>query len=369
MASTSSRTELNSIHDWENWSGAFKMRAGKKLWEIIRPGSTADFLEEPEFPPDLEIPAQVTGTQAQIAAANRRFETERQLYQQRLARYRELKKAYDTQEQRIDDVTKFVVDTVKSEYRLINCDAEDDIRTWYRNLEKSCKESEIQQEERALRKYDAHLSQRVKNPTEWLANWELVMAEAIKKNVAPALQISSWFNQLCAALAPLDEAYISALKVVKRKDMEEKTLDYRQVAAELKWHFESQRGRTGRIAKGSFGPTYAEANDDDLPEDQPSGHQRKKKTPKPSKRRRDTIITEREGSEPPQVICKACSQWGHTMARCFYVFPDKAPKHFKLNATMAAGVKARLETDSGLVEELKRLKKNKDQAPRIEETD
>jgi len=60
------------------------------------------------------------------------------------------------------------------------------------------------------------------------------MAESIQKNVPQAQTPVAWFNDLIRVLTPYDESYINVFKVYTRRDLENRTVDFRTVSNDLK---------------------------------------------------------------------------------------------------------------------------------------
>ena len=91
------------------------------------------------------------------------------------------------------------------------------------------------------------------------------------------------------------------------------------------------------MAKGAFGPSFAESEDTDQPhvEDE----QEKKKKGKSKQK-----LTTGESSAK----CPACELQGHTLANCLYIFPEKAKGTFKGRKGRQEEVDKRLEEDNQL---------------------
>ena len=234
----------------------FERRAKVLLaWEMVRPDSEEEFPEKPEYPQRPALPNN-RASDAVIEA----YEREVKNYQLELAEYRELNKEFEGQKLALRELSNLIIDTVSPELQRINCSPDDNLREWYSNLQKTCSASTVQKAEKAIRQYEELVDtrQKIKNPLEWLTKWEITMAESIKKEVAQAKTPVAWFNDLIRVLTPYDESFINAFKVQTRRELENRTLEFRTVSNDLKWHFSQKPAHTKRVAKGTFGPTFAE---------------------------------------------------------------------------------------------------------------
>ena len=382
QASTSvKRVPLNTLQQWDDWSDIFKRRAViSQVWEIVQPGSIEPFPQRPEYP-ERPIPPRAVSGRGVTEAASAAYEQAIKSYPLELAEYRERLKDIKEQESAIRELATLIVDTVSPELQRTHCFDGGNIREWYTNLESACSSTTFQKKEKAIQKYKELVDtrQKIKNPLEWLTKWEVVMAESIKKNVAMATTPASWFNDLIDVLTPCDESFINAYKITIGDALEDETLNFRTVANKLKWHFSKKAAHnTRRVAKGTFGPTFAEPeNEDDesaeppaIDSIAPSSSDPNKKNSKRS--RRATQSNNRSNSKrrkqddddqsDSRRSCKGCDGW-HDIAKCYYVFPSKAPTRWKPNPTLQQAVAERIKDKSlaGLIKKLEKEQESTDE--------
>ncbi len=99
------------------------------------------------------------------------------------------------------------------------------------------------------------------------------------------------------------------------------------------------------MAKGAFGPSFADLDDNDQSKDT---EEEREKAKGKSKRK----MTTGESSAK----CPACGLQGHTLANCFYVFPEKAKGKFHARQDRQEEVNKKLEENDQLRKEVDRLK-------------
>ena len=133
------------------------------------------------------------------------------------------------------------------------------------------------------------------------------------------------------------------------KEIENGTLTFRTLANDLRKELlKSSIPKAGRVvAKGAFGPSFAESDDTD----QPKSKEDEQKTKGKSKRK----MTTGESSAK----CPACGLQGHTLENCLYVFPEKARRKFYPCEDRQEEVNKKLQEDDQLRKEVDRLRGKK----------
>jgi len=160
----------------------------------------------------------------------------------------------------------------------------------------------------------------------WIAAWEEAMSLGQQKGLSDAKDSAVWFGDLIEAIKPVLTYWTVSYEQNKQEAAENGTLSYRSVANDLRRETRSKI-RGGSVAKGSFGPTYAQdSQSPDQSEDEDEGKQTKSK--KGKKRHRDSRdSTSATGGSMER--CLVCECIGHQTPDCFYAFPEKAYEGFK----------------------------------------
>jgi hypothetical protein len=142
--------------------------------------------------------------------------------------------------------------------------------------------------------------------------------------------------------------WIVSYELLHATEIDNGTLTFRKLANDLRRELtKSQTPGPGRVvAKGAFGPSFAESDDTNQP--QSKGDTEDEKGKKKSKRK----LTTGESSAK----CPACGFQGHTLPNCLYVFPEKAKRKFRGRKERQEEVNKKLEEDDQLRKEVDRLK-------------
>ena len=154
--------------------------------------------------------------------------------------------------------------------------------------------------------------------------------------------------------------------MIKARDVEEETLTYHTLANDFREGVRLQtKAIRPEVETGSFGPSFAGQEDParrtpvDVPQEGDEGLQAKSgKKEKKAKRKRpddeydDTTTSGRKA-------CRAC-QFFHPLSRCYYAFPEMAPEGFRPRKECQEALKLALKEDPKLAEELKRIRKMKE---------
>jgi hypothetical protein len=135
-------------------------------------------------------------------------------------------------------------------------------------------------------------------------------------------------------------------------EIENGTLTFRKLANDLRKELlKSSTPKGGKaVAKGAFGPSFAESEDTDQSKTQ---EDKQEKTKGKGKGKRKTTIEESSAK------CPACGIQGHTLPNCLYVFPEKANGKFRGREDRQDEVNKKLEEDDQLQKEVDRLRGKK----------
>jgi hypothetical protein len=130
-------------------------------------------------------------------------------------------------------------------------------------------------------------------------------------------------------------------------EIENGTLTFKKLANDLRKELlKGTTSKVDRVAKGAFGPSFANLDDTkQLKEDE----QEKKK----GKGKRKMTI------EEPLAKCSTYRLKGHPLSNCLYVFLEKANGRFKAREDRQEEVNKKLEEDDQLQKEVDRLRGKK----------
>ena len=244
------------------------------------------------------------------------------------------------------------------------------------------------------------------------------MTVATSKKVLETTKTSVWFQDFLKAVRGTKPIWAAAYGISKDPQVEDNILDYRKVANDLRrdagQYMETSKPK---VAKGSFGPTFAESSEDECNGSKKSIRKRNinhatggapgmveinriKRVPRAIRKRNINHATggapgtveinrnyegfqtsqkrnQATGGAPGTVevnrsqkrkqatggapgtakVCRACE--GHHATRCcFYLFQERAPETWTPRPHLQKLVEQNLKDDPTLEEEAKRLIKN-----------
>jgi hypothetical protein len=364
---------LKGPDDWDAWEKQFKAEATRRsLLEHIE--GTKTFLTAPMLPDPRNFNTQVQTSSSSVtlgSSAGGRPGTisisdlsadGRAHFQLALSFYKAEKDLYDGEREALDKLQTWMTKTVASSYAQTCFDYSDGIKEWYNKLKEqvSMNEHTIKKEIKALyRQAVKPLSKAPKDFEAWITNWEQVMAKGINRDIPFAKDVDEWFDDFLNAVISVKLSWVEAYRLTKAAEVEDSTLSYRTLANDFRKAVKVPGPNArSRIAKGSFGPTFAgqEAEEmADAPDASTQGKPERRRRTRTQKRRRSRETSISTG----RVICRACGQ-RHDLHICYYLFPSKAPDGFKEREAVRRMVDQNLKEDHSLAEELKRIQKSMD---------
>jgi hypothetical protein len=391
MANTqpSENVSLKGPEDWETWNTQFKSKAiSTDIWRLINPDEdeedTEPFAEKP-IPPkigdyDKKLTRETRSQTVQSSAASQpasqptivhiedvdhagkpRTAAEmttaaRQAFQLDWTLYQHDFKIYTAERESIDKLRNWVLKTTSEHLFATACDPEDTLKGWYEKLKEQVGVSDSKQQRDARTLYKAANKPLMKAPRDalaWLNNWEEAVTLAKRKKVPEAQHSNIWFEDFSHAIRGFMKEWAVSYEMLNRKEIENGTLTFRTLANELRKELlmsstqpQTPRGRV--VAKGAFGPSFAESEDTEQPKED-----EQEKTKGRGKGKRKTT------TEESSAKCPACGLQGHTLPNCLYVFPEKANGRFRGREERQEEVNKKLEEDDQLRKEVDRLRGKK----------
>jgi len=313
-------------------------------------------------------------------------------YQMDWTVYQANENKYTQQFERVERLKQWILKTTSSHIQLTSCDPTQPISHWYTALKTQAGISNkmaLHNAREAYRLAVQPLHRAPKDLIKWSESWEQAVATAQRKGVPEALTTETWLYDFLDAVKPILGHWVTSYKLSKSAQL---TLDYRAVANDFREEVrQSTKARIpvgSRIAKGSFGPSFAaKEGKDAYPEDaldseiepgseggeQNNGRKRqrgsgsgngsgkgKKKKQKTSSGPANSPEGERPKNGPKKApgtattTCPCCGQF-HRLERCWYAFPELAPDGFVEREHVRMRVKEAL-LDPELQKEVERLK-------------
>lgn len=407
---------LASSDDWESWDLQFKAQAvAAGIWSQVQ--GVTPLLEEPTAPNPADhkhkAPSQPTIT-ARVSTESMTGDDDSgpanpqtnnpitiadlttdgfRTFQMTWTVYQAAKKDYVQQTERVERLKQWMLKTISTHYQRTSCKPTNSIQDWYTALKTQAGTSDDDTIDDAREAYQLAVKPLHRVPKDlikWSEQWEHAVSTAQDKGVGEALRIKSWFTDFINAVQPIMGSWITSYEMLQRPSIKQLTLTYREVAHDFRKEVRRQtKARVpagNRVAKGSFGPSFAatkdgkkayqeDASDSEIEPGSDGGEQingRKRRGgsgPKDGERlskRPRAVGTANlpEGKRPKQrpkkvsgtasTTCPCCGQF-HRLEKCYYAFPDLAPDGFVEREHVRMRAKEAL-TDPDLQEEVEKLK-------------
>ena len=391
---TNPTIQLATDQDWITWFKTLKTLAiNEDLWEYLDPMKSNKPLltSTAPIPPDITSfrKRQVGGTRAAMAEISSsttqstdtitaRTDDEDPTFQdgddiaiqaQQLAKltekglrmynamwtnYEHLNRRHKDFKARTKIIQNWIMDTVDEPLSRHHCPAERSLPEWIQSIYNEFSLAEDERKQKARQIYREILAEprltkiiAYKAVSDWLTRWRNAINEARDVNLQEAVEPDQWFTDLSTALrfSPL-ESWINAYSVTQISQVRAGTLAVGPVTADIRRAIGNQPEllRKPRITHGAFHAT-------DGPEEGEADPESRQSHQKNSKKRR----YQSNGSNN-EARCPACSLF-HPLIRCYYAFPEKMPKGFRLAPRINDQVKKRIEkNEDNLADRVRKIK-------------
>jgi hypothetical protein len=381
---------LNGQDDWEAWNHEFVSRvAASNLWECIDPENHEDFIKKPEKPgfsqfrkrvvppltrssqaPSASVtPAPELVTNEQAQSAEDLTAEARHQYGLMWSIFQHDAKQHEIQRAAVKELKTWILKTVSENYIRTSCPPQEELQTWYKNLKENVGVTDERLKAGVRDRYRKAIIplKATKGWDKWITQWETTISEAKAKKIGETTETSSWFDDFAIAVQDIMPTWITAYRMMKTEDIRNGTLTFRTVGNDFRDHLRvigKSTNKPVKIAKGSFGPAFAGAEEPSADESQVQNERERQISDNKykksfRKRKRESEPSQELRETRPTQTCKVCGM-RHHFTKCFYAFPKMAPPTFKENPVTRRMVDLMLTNDKSLAEEVRRLSKEKD---------
>jgi hypothetical protein len=352
-SSLGNSTVLTAPEDWGRWIDKLRAYVHPELWPFIDPESdNVEALLEKPIRPTIQ---QVNATAATIANLN---STQLKAYELLCRNNESDLKEYDKQTQRTLEARRYITNTV-SPAKLPLLDPARTIYEWLRALKDGTKPSRSYMTAFWKREYRGRL--RVKIPrankvSQWLDEWETVMANAIKYNLSD-IDNGQWLHDLAVVVKPLSDTLYMHLKLQAVDENHTEVTRYLLKSKEIREVLDSNNAEApSRTVRGS---TFAVDSVGQVTSAQSTATRQDTLHSIGSTRKR--AITRTSGSDQPtkrtSYKCPAC-EGAHPLSECWYVFTNKVPQGRFISSRKRRRIQEIIENDVELREEVETLRQN-----------
>jgi hypothetical protein len=398
MTSTESIVKLTGPESWKEWNLRFiNMAQDNQLWDLINPASTSkgDFMERPteprfaDYPKLLDTPASSTrSSSATPAGSTELTDTEgtprklsemttagKEQYRQDVANFQFNWRRYETQGQRISNVSNWVQKTVATHIYNATCKHDKQLHQWYDALKERAGTDNLEDLRRALERYNTAIRVLIRKPKDalsWLSSWETAIGEAQEAKVPGTENSQMWWLQFEAAIRGAGyESWCEAYAISNQALIDNNRLTVHKLVKDFRERIRKDGDSKPRtITKGAFVTFAGQTSDEEERDLEP---RRSRRNPTPAAPRRSKSRSpparskRRRNNDGPTSGCPACDN-KHSLEECWAARPEIRPDHRYPSRTAEARAQERIKHDAELRKEVERLRKRvkveeKDTAP------
>ncbi|KAF7543720.1 hypothetical protein G7046_g9943 [Stylonectria norvegica] len=345
---------LNGPEDWDAWEQRYIIKvSAERVSALARLPDPSQFnqlrMQKPALPrnEDYYAKVQVEGTarspkfvrgEQPANYLSEMLPEDQESAKHDIQLYTLSEKAYLREEQGIKGVLDWLNKNISSHYMQI-CAPEatgsaehDNISLLYSNLKAACGINDVLRKKQARKAYFDVLRLGTSNKTkwgDWINKWEKAMQTAQLRRVVECSDSGTWFEDLERAIDHEFKVMLRIEKGLHKTEIETNT--YRpstfanKFREELPDNDDSTKHPKGKIAKGSFGPTFQGSNEEDASK-QPtqSSNKRGEKRKSPS----GGHSGDQPQKRPQGNHCSLCEMQhrGADTKGCWVAFPEAAPK-------------------------------------------
>jgi hypothetical protein len=386
-SSSNTTTRYDHPKDCINWTKEFRLRArASNLWNYINPEGPIPWPTQPLAPNMADYPRKLIRIETRASGPSSRNVTPaasyeevdpdhvptsisemttegKANYQHDWSTYVFLSKEYKEHRTNLEKLITWIISTTSKTIWITCCKEEETMDKWYLALKATGAAYERNRVPDARAKYQQAikpLSKLPRNFDQWLTEWETAVAEGQELQLPDTQRATFWARDLAKALLNAMPFWANNFISINEEKIESNELDFRDVAATVRRQWATlYQSKSSTINKGAF-PTYNATKEEQLPDEAKSeeGEKKDSRRKRNAKRKR----AETQGNTGAGMSCRACLG-AHQLPECFYVFEKLSPDGWKQSLSTKRLVRDRIEKDSSLSEEIKRLRKGKDKAP------
>jgi hypothetical protein len=370
MTSTESIVKLTGPENWKEWNLRFiNMAQDNQLWELINPKSPArgDFMERPcepkvvNYPKLLNTPASSTpAISATLEATPELVDAEgrprnlsemttagKEQYRQDMVNFQFNWRRYETQGQRISNISNWVQKTVATHIYNATCKHDKKLHEWYASLKERAGTDDLEDLRRALECYNnaiKPLSRKPKDMATWLSSWETAIGEAQEAKVPGTDNSQMWWLQFeatirnagydswCEAYAISNQELINTNKMTVHKLVK----DFRERLRK------TNDSKPSTIAKGAFLSYNGHT---------PDGEDERRS------RKRSRSPRNQQGNKRRRINCPACDR-SHSLEECWAARPETRPDFMPDEPDVEQRVRERIDRNPELMKQVQALRKH-----------
>lgn len=275
----SSKTYLyNGPADWGMFRGVWQFYAetaeGENIWKFILNGNWPEEPTAPQ-PPQAEPPARATRSSAVSSTAGPSATPPTGAYADDLLDYKlDLEKYHFILDAKAA-VISWLHNSIDPVTKKTHCGT-GDLHDWYKNLEETYKRDGVKMVQEIYKSVFDYDLKNGRNFVVWIDQWCLAIAKAKRAGIPETLEAEVWIVKFLKKICPIMPDYAIMYQDRRREQIKENTLEYDEVASDVKSAWERRRW----FHAATYGSSDVSNNKDDQQEERPRKRvKQEKKTP------------------------------------------------------------------------------------------
>jgi hypothetical protein len=395
---------LTDYHDYSSWLTQLKSKCKSlEIWPIIDPSGTETLKPKPTIPlppnigdyppqsgftsPDDDDGPYIPSRPSELSPAGlKSYKEDNEFYKGQLEAYKIADKEYERERTNIEKVVTYIHTTVSPHLQRNCCQPSDTVRQWIQSLIETVGVDKNDERDRARARYLQALRpmRQPGNWEIWLTEYDHAATDAETENVSEVQLIHDIINDFIVAIMKVAPTWGVSFQEHGRRDA---TMTRKEMMKRFREHMSflhPSKGKQQRSAFAAGGPSPAGTGESNPGTDRdayttndapsasnyprgPSNYPRgSSNNPRGRGRPREkrpvgSDATTRQSSVEDTAAagglnCPAC-EMRHNLKDCYYAFPEYAPDWFNPRPGFTAMVKHKIENDSSLQEQMRKLKK------------
>lgn len=340
-------TILTSPEDWDRWFDKLRAFVHPELWPHIDPSSNEpEILQEKPVRPTAQVVNPAAGSIANLTA------TQLKLYEILSREYESQQREFERQSSRLLDTRRHIISTVSPAKQILLNPAET-IHEWLKALQAGTKPSQSHMTAHWKKEYRTRMKTKISRSktTQWLDEWETVMANAIKYNLSD-IDNGQWLKDLAMVIKPHSETLHMHLTLQAVNEENARASQYLSKSKEIREVLDSTLDMPLRTARGStFSTNFVEGT---TAAASPTRHETHQGAGGSRKRAGTKTGRSDQSAKRSNYKCTAC-EGVHPLSECWYVFSGKAPQGLSLSAYKQKKVQEKIDGSERLRAEISAL--------------
>lgn len=270
------------------------------------------------------------------------------LYKEELDMFSQVTAMEKEKRDNVKTVRDWVIKTVHADFKTNCYFPNSTLGAWHDNLRRRCRRSDREDDAMARAAYYEAIEPPRKGPRDpktwevWIDRWERALAMLHKRGLPEEKNITFWLQHFFNAVNDYVPDWVIAFRVGHSEKITTSTLTFGEVGDPFR--FELEFRETPSEDKSYVDVQATNVSRQRTETSRERGHARKR------------------GRGDASQSCLACDSLRHSVEQCYYVFPERAPRGFRLRENVKARVDTMIQRDDDLcirIDELMRTKRSR----------